>query len=293
MAPAVAALAGGGGVLMFERFRCGWGWTAALAAAVAATAVVSFRLLHDTPSFVPWLRWAVLGAAGVAALGMIALRARARWPEPWRGRRFGGLGSGRVVLGLALGAIAVVLLGGPTAYSIATVGYGQTGGDPAAGPGPGVGATRAAAALNTPNAALVAYLKAHRDGARYLVAPNGSQAAAPIALATGDPVITMGGFSESGSAASVPAPTVGQLKAFIARGELRYVIPGPRGFAPARTGWVESHCRAITVPDDATSSSGSVGARASGIGGGAATRGRPGVNGVYLCTRVDASGAAK
>jgi hypothetical protein len=250
--------------------------------------VVSFRLLRDTPSFVPWLRWAVLGAAGVAVVGIIALRARARWPGPWRGRRFGRLSSGRLVLGLALGATAVALLGGPTAYSIATVGYGQTGSDPAAGPGPGVGASRRAAAVNTPNAALVAYLKAHRDGARYLVAAVGSQTAAPFALATGDPVITMGGFSESGET-TVPAPTVDQLKAFIARGELRYVIPG---FAPARTGWVESHCRAVTVPDDATSSSGPVGARASGIGGGAATRGRAGPS-VDLCTRADASGAAK
>lgn len=43
---------------------------------------------------------------------------------------------------------------------------------------------------------------------------------APIALATGDPAITMGGFSESG-APTVSAPTVDQLKAFIARGELR------------------------------------------------------------------------
>jgi hypothetical protein len=183
------------------------------------------------------------------------------------------------VLGLALGAAAVALLAGPTAYSIATVGYGQTGSDPAAGPEPVGAAAAANAALNTANPVLVAYLKAHRRGARYLVAASGSQTAAPIALATGDPVITLGGFS-----ASTPAPTVDQLTAFIAGGELRYVIPGPRGFAPTRTSWVESHCRAATVPDDATSSSGSVGAHASGIGGGAATRGRPGVNRVYLCT---------
>jgi hypothetical protein len=211
----------------------------------------------------------LLGAAGVAVVGIIALRARTRWPGPWRGRRFSRLGSGRLALGLVLGATAVALLGGPTAYSIATVGYGQTGSDPAAGPGPGVGASRLAAAVNTPNTALVAYLKAHRDGTRYLVAANGSQTAAPFALATGDPVITIGGFSESGET-TVPAPTVDQLKGFIARGELRYVIPG-RGFPPARTGWVESHCQAVTVPDDATSSSGSM----------------------YLCTRAEASGAAK
>jgi 4-amino-4-deoxy-L-arabinose transferase-like glycosyltransferase len=282
MAPAVAALAGGGGVILFDRFRSGWGWTAALAAAVAATAVVSFLLLRDTPSFVPWLRWAVLGGAAVAVIGVIALRAWARSPGPWRGRRFARLGPARLVLGVVLGAAVVALLSGPTAYSITTIGYGQTGSDPAAGPAPVGAAAAANAALSIANPALVAYLKAHRDGARYLVAAEGSQTAAPIALATGGPVITLGGFS-----ASTPAPTVDQLRAFIARGKLRYVIPGPRSFSPARTDWVRSHCRAVTVPDDAPSSSGSAGAPAPRSGGSAAKLGRVGVS-VYLCTRADA-----
>jgi 4-amino-4-deoxy-L-arabinose transferase-like glycosyltransferase len=262
MAPAVAALCGGGGVLLFDRFRGGWGWTAALSAAVAGTAVVSFPVLRGTSSFAPWMRWAVVGAAGAAVAGIIALRAGARGPEPRQARepepkrsrrpeprraRRGRWGAGQLVGGLVLGAGAVALLGGPTAYAVATVGYGQAGGDPAAGPEPEVGAPPAAA-LNTPSAALVAYLKAHRDGARYLVAANGSQAAAPIALATGEPVTTMGGFSESGTAASVPAPTVDQLRRLIARGAVRLVIPGPRSFSAAPTGWVRSHCRAVAVP---------------------------------------------
>jgi hypothetical protein len=191
------------------------------------------------------------------------------------------------VLGLVLGAGVVALLGGPTAYSIASVGYGQTGGDPAAGPGPDAGARRAAAALNTPNPTLVAYLKAHRDGARYLIAAPGSEAAAPVALATGDPVITMGGFSESGMP-SVSAPSVDQLKAFIARGELRYVIPGFRGFARARTAWVESHCQALAVPDGA---SWSIGAAAPS--GGSAMRSGAGPDSLYLCTQRYAGDPAR
>ena len=272
MAPAVAALAGGGGVVMVDQSRGGWGWAAALSAAVAGTALESSLLLRDSPSFVPWLRWGVLGAAGVAIVGLGTLRARGRRSRSGRSSRLGRLGSRRLTVGIALGAAAVAVLGGPTAYSIATIGYGQTGSDPGAGPAPEGGATRRAAAVNTPNAALVAYLKAHRDGARYLVAADGSVTAAPIALATGDPVITLGGFSETG-APSVPVPTVEQLKAFIASGELRYVIPGPRAFAPARTGWVRAHCPTVAVPDHATSSSRSMY--------------------MYMCTRADARSAAR
>ncbi|MBV9816754.1 MAG: glycosyltransferase family 39 protein [Solirubrobacterales bacterium] len=235
MAPAVAVLAGGGAVLLFDRARTGWGWAAALAAAVAATAVVSFLLLGDTPSFIPWLRWAVLAAGALSVLAVLLLGAGLHRSSSSGGRR-----SRRAVFALALGGSLVALLAGPTAYSIATLGHGQTGSNPAAGPAsavaaggfgrasqtagdlaPSSAAARGGAAGDVTSRALVDYLVAHRDGARYLVAATGSQTAAPIALATGDPVITMGGFM-----GSTPAPTVPQLRAFIAKGELRYVIVG-------------------------------------------------------------------
>ncbi|MGH2914958.1 MAG: hypothetical protein ACRDMX_08215 [Solirubrobacteraceae bacterium] len=97
MAPSVAAVAGGGAILMFDRCRVGWGWMSALAAAVAATAAVSFLLLRYTPSYLPWLRWAVLGAAGVAVLGFVAWRACARRLRPWPGRRLRQPNAGRLV----------------------------------------------------------------------------------------------------------------------------------------------------------------------------------------------------
>lgn len=247
MAPAVAALVGGGGVLMFDRLRGGraWTWTALLAAAVATTAVVSFLLLGDSPSFVPWLRWFVLGAAGVTMAAILSLHARRRLPEQSRLWGLSRPASGRVAFTFALAAAAVTLLGGPAAYSITTLGYRQEGADPAPGPAPTGPAAAINAAVDAANPALLAYLKAHRDGARYLVAALGPQGAAPIALATGDPVMTIGGFD-----GATRAPTLDQLKTLIARGELRYVIPGYRGRLPAGTHWVATHCRPVTVPDD-------------------------------------------
>ena len=52
----------------------------------------------------------------------------------------------------------------------------------------------------------IAYLEAHQGSAKYLVAATGSQTTAPIIIATGKPVVTIGGFNGGD-----PAPTVAQL----------------------------------------------------------------------------------
>jgi 4-amino-4-deoxy-L-arabinose transferase-like glycosyltransferase len=48
--------------------------------------------------------------------------------------------------------------------------------------------------------------------------------AASIELATGQPVMAMGGFTGSD-----PAPTLDQLKAYVASGQLRFIIVGGNG----------------------------------------------------------------
>jgi 4-amino-4-deoxy-L-arabinose transferase-like glycosyltransferase len=236
MAPAVAALASAGTVAILDRARGGWGWVAAGVAAVAATAAVSFTLLGDTPSFVPWLRWTVLGAAAIAAVRIVALRALpSRPPSPHAPH------VARAMAGLAFSTTLVALLAGPTAYSIATVGHGQAAVIPTAGPGHTVDDFPA-------NAALLAYLQAHRQGARYLLAANGTQVTAPLALAARAPVITIGGFD--GSAA---APTVAQLESVVARGQLRYVMPGNLTADTAMRRWINSRCRQVLIPGDPAS----------------------------------------
>ena len=231
MAPAVAALAAAGAIAMLDRVRNGRGWVAVLVVAVAVTAGVSFLVLDDTPSFVPWLRWAVLAAA----TGMIVavLPARASRPRPPRSSRLH-----RAVLGLALSATAVALLAGPAAYSVATVTHGQADGDPTAGPGQDVDA-------NAVNTALITYLKAHRDGARYLVAANDAMTADPIALAARASVITIGGYE-----GTTPAPTIDQLKSLLATGKLRYLLPGEIKYQPAMRHLIQSRCRQISIPGD-------------------------------------------
>ena len=88
--------------------------------------------------------------------------------------------------------------------------------------------------------------EAHQGSAKYLVAAVGSQTTAQIIIATGEPVVTIGGFNGQD-----PAPTVSRLAKMVADGELRYVLlsgsgGGPRGGASsAITTWVQQHGTAV------------------------------------------------
>jgi 4-amino-4-deoxy-L-arabinose transferase-like glycosyltransferase len=66
---------------------------------------------------------------------------------------------------------------------------------------------------------LVAFLEAHRDDARFLAATLDSRQAAPIIVATGSPVMSIGGFSGAD-----PILSPERLAALRAAGQLRYVM---------------------------------------------------------------------
>jgi 4-amino-4-deoxy-L-arabinose transferase-like glycosyltransferase len=114
--------------------------------------------------------------------------------------------------------------------------------------------------------ALIAFLLEHRGSARWIVAAQSANAAAPIQLATGAPVMAMGGFSGSD-----PWPTADELASLVATGDLRYVLAGgldgrggfggpggvgPSGVGPSgvgpggvggsdRTTWVQATCSTV------------------------------------------------
>jgi len=70
------------------------------------------------------------------------------------------------------------------------------------------------------------YLVEHRHGATWLVAVDSSMTAAPIELATGQAVMSMGGFNGTD-----PWPTLSAFKALVAEGKVRYVLVGGVGAA--------------------------------------------------------------
>jgi 4-amino-4-deoxy-L-arabinose transferase-like glycosyltransferase len=245
LAPAVATLAAAALVTLWRAARGSSIAATGFALVIVATSCVSFAVLVDAAAFVPWLRWVVLGCGAVAAVAILAPHMHAALRRP-------------ATATLALGAAAVASLAGPAAYSLATATRDHTGYDPIAGPGP-VEHTPATGAAGHPDeltseqsvAALIAYLQAHRGHARFLLAATDATTADPIALATRQPVITIGGFSGSD-----PAPTSGQIERLINSGELRYVLLDASRVMPTSAAeraisaptWVEHHCSRVSYP---------------------------------------------
>ncbi|GAA3411912.1 glycosyltransferase family 39 protein [Streptosporangium vulgare] len=123
MAPAVAALTGLGGVLVWRAQRESRAWSWVLAAGVAVTGGWAFTLLRragDAGGFVPWLAWAVAGTTVVAVAGLLLARL---------GRR---LRSRIAAVALTAGLVAV--LAGPAAYALTPLGSPVNGTNPTAGP---------------------------------------------------------------------------------------------------------------------------------------------------------------
>jgi 4-amino-4-deoxy-L-arabinose transferase-like glycosyltransferase len=126
LAPAIGALAGAGGVLMFQAYRRSAGWAWALPLALAVTGVWSFMLLRRTSSWNPWLAWTVAATIALAVVGLVSTRLLRRAP-----RLTARLMAGAVIVGL-VGALA-----GPAAYAASAAASQVNGTNPTAGPSSG------------------------------------------------------------------------------------------------------------------------------------------------------------
>jgi 4-amino-4-deoxy-L-arabinose transferase-like glycosyltransferase len=116
LAPAIAALVAIGATLLWERRAALWS-LAVLAAVTLATSGWAFVLLGRSTDWLPWLRWAVLAAGLLGAVGLLA--------GHWVGAR---------VLTAAMVVAILASLAGPTAYTLQTVATAHTGSIVTAGP---------------------------------------------------------------------------------------------------------------------------------------------------------------
>ncbi|POX37813.1 glycosyl transferase [Streptomyces sp. Ru73] len=312
LAPYVAALVGMGAALLWQR-RGHVAATSVLALTVAVTAVWSYVLLDRSPSWLPWLRWAVLVGGLFAAVALAVF-----------GR--GTSGAGRRLAVGAAGLGLVTSLAGPVAYTLNTVTTPHTGsiitagpsvaggmggpggmgggrpgggkggppgmpgaqGNAKAGPGgqppggmkafpggsnqwPGPGGTKQQAGPGRAggergamrgaggmggllNGAQVstevkAELLADADEYTWAAASIGSQNAASYQLATGRPVMAVGGFNGSD-----PSPTLKQFQQYVKEGRIHYFLgggmggPGGSSGTSARiTSWVAKNFEKVTV----------------------------------------------
>jgi 4-amino-4-deoxy-L-arabinose transferase-like glycosyltransferase len=100
---------------------------------------------------------------------------------------------------------------------------------------------------------MIAYLKKHQDGAAWLLAVSTDQTASSIILESGQPVISMGGWSGSDN-----AMTLAKLKSLVKSGKLHYIIvssDGGQGTNSAIATWVKAHGTAVKSSAYSSSSS--------------------------------------
>jgi 4-amino-4-deoxy-L-arabinose transferase-like glycosyltransferase len=232
LAPAIGAVIGVGSHSLWQnRFRP---WCAvALTGGVLVTTVLAAVLLSRNVDWHPWLRAAVaVGGVGAAALLLVV----AHLPD---------------AVARAVAALAVVAcLASPAAYSVATAANAHTGAIPSVGPGGGFGGgPPGLLSAPEPGAELTATLVRDAQHYRWTAAVVGSNNAAGYQLASGAPVMAIGGFNGTD-----PSPTLDQFQRYVADGVVHYFIGGRSAFGfgdrTPRSGsraaadiaaWVEAH----------------------------------------------------
>jgi hypothetical protein len=129
-------------------------------------------------------------------------------------------------------------------------GGGMTGQGGPTGGGGGVGGL-----LNGANVSSAAKKLLEQDASKYtwVAASIGSQNAASYQLATGDPVMAIGGFNGTD-----PSPTLAQFQKYVTDGKVHYFVAGggmggggmgggSNGTASQITSWVEKNFKKVTV----------------------------------------------
>lgn len=199
------ALAGGLaiGVALLWRNRGDVRAATTLAGMVVVTAVLAYVLLQRNSQWLPWLRLSVVAIAIACSVLLLVV---ARLP-----RR----------VGIVVGVFALVAaLAAPAAYTLATVAAPHSGAMPSVGPvdsrgGPPGGMFDAP----TPGAELTAALRRDADRYTWVAAAVGSSNAAGYQLATGSPVMAVGGFNGTD-----PAPTLAQFQSYVAGQRIHWFV---------------------------------------------------------------------
>jgi 4-amino-4-deoxy-L-arabinose transferase-like glycosyltransferase len=272
LAPPAAALSGAGAVMFWRWYRAGDPQGLLLPLAVAAELAWANRLWSYFPGFLPWARWTVIGAGALAAIMLTAAwpSQRPRRTQPTAGRpsapggpRSQASASARIrtrlaVAGVATGVAAMLAAPVTWALSVLDPGYAGTSFDAVAGPygQPFASAIRGSvtATLDGADRRIYAYVSAHRDAARYLMAAQDADQASPYILATGQEVLALGGFS-----GLAPEPTLAHVQQLVSSGQLRFfqLGGGPGGAAARGTSfervkiitWVENSCHRLPASD--------------------------------------------
>ncbi|HEX6798515.1 MAG TPA: glycosyltransferase family 39 protein [Ktedonobacterales bacterium] len=229
LAPAVCALAAIGMIALWRGYLAGGRGSWLLPLAVLATGIEQAALLGAAPKWNPWLRPLVLVVSlGLAAV-LVAVRASPRLARgiadrvlpvghgeralAWRARV-------APVLSLGAGGVAAAALGlllvAPTLWTLGSLTTGNAGNWPSAGP---QHAQAGGPYFPYADPHFMRYLATHRGAAPFELATVNTDAAEPIILATGAPVMAMGGFTGDDQIL-----TLDDLASMVSQGTVSYFL---------------------------------------------------------------------
>nr|WP_128428996.1 glycosyltransferase family 39 protein [Streptomyces cyaneus] len=360
LAPGIAALCGGGGVMLLRAFRADKRWAWALPTGLAVTAIWAVVLLRRASGWNTWLWPAIAVVMALAIVGLLVSRSASgnrlrllaasvtaaivaavagpaayAWSVPsgsgggmggtnptagpstgsgfgggpgggggrggfgggqmpggtqqggqnnQAGGQYGQNGGGQMMPGGGNGELPAGQSGQSSQNGQAPGGTGEMGGTPPNGTGDGGTAPGGTGTGNGggggalpggmgggrfgggggmgggASSELITYLKKHQDGAKWLLAVSSSQSAAQLILSSGEPVISMWGWSGSDK-----AMTLAKLKELVKKGELHYVQIGGGGMGGGPGGgssvssevteWVQKNGTAVKESEYSSASS--------------------------------------
>ncbi|WP_370130157.1 ArnT family glycosyltransferase [Streptacidiphilus sp. EB103A] len=230
LAPPLAALTGAGLAAFWRAFRAGGRHAWALPTAIGTTAVWALVQSMRYPLYLIWAAPTAMVLAG-AAIALLLFGKNGRL----------------VAAGAALGLVAMLLTPAAWSASVFQTRYGHSwlGTVGAAGLRDGKSVSGVSGKLDKEQRRLYAYLTAHRQGAKYLMATWSWSAATPYILAKDASVLPLGGYS-----GLVPSTTLAQFQRYVTAGQVRYALVPAKvhtgnSAAVEISAWVRTNCAPV------------------------------------------------
>jgi 4-amino-4-deoxy-L-arabinose transferase-like glycosyltransferase len=235
LAPPIAALAGIGGSLAWQRRRSAL-TQIAVVSVVLLTAGYGYWLLPPSGTGLPeWLAPVLLGL-GLLVVGALAATMLLH-------RDLTGSAVGAAVAGVVLAATLLVPLVASVSVVANRLGPFDTPFQPAAV----TSFTRSFFGAPLKPLSTLPKIEAVRNGAPDLMATQTSVLAAPLIFATGQEVLPIGGYT-----GTIPEPTVAALRSMVAAGRFHLALSAVHSHDPRIT-WIAHHClKAPTPPNPAS-----------------------------------------
>jgi 4-amino-4-deoxy-L-arabinose transferase-like glycosyltransferase len=248
MAPFLAALCGAGFAQMWKSYRQNGSLWFLLPVSLLATGGVQAAMLVSYPAFAKILIPSVAVLTGIPAAVLTVLKLR-------------GKAQNKAAALLAAVCFAGLLIAPAvwTSYSVFNNNFNAQ--IPSAGPSAGSSSgsgqpSGGKSESGGQSEKLISFLLKNNTGEKYLIAVPSASEAEPIILATGKPVMAVGGFN--GGANTL---TVAKLKQMVKNGEVKYFLVGGTGGSSSSevTSWVEKNGTKVSTDKWSGTSSSSAG----------------------------------